>query len=117
MRSLYVGDLSYVPRVRTCTTPLFYLVTFSGVHWGCVELYMLHFLTGIIDSSTTLMVVTSETYNAFRDYFPSHYCNVQGICPTSAAREILSHPHFRYLVPGKVVSRSCELAAADAFDT
>lgn len=90
---LYSGSLTYVPLLRT-STPLFYLVSITGSTVGGKSVDLPHFSSGIVDSGTTLVVVSEKTYKALRDFFFAHYCNVPGLCPHSVSRQIIQHPYF-----------------------
>lgn len=90
---LYEGSLSYVPLERS-SRMLFYLVSVSKALVGGNAVDLPYFSSAIIDSGTTLIVISHPTYSALRDYFQSHYCNVPGLCPDGQSRQLVPHPYF-----------------------
>lgn len=91
--NLFAGSLQYVP-LEHSSRPLFYLVSITGTSVGGKSVNLPHFSSAIVDSGTTLLIVSTTTYHALRDYFFAHYCDVPGLCPTSTDRQIIEHPYF-----------------------
>lgn len=91
--TLYEGELSYVS-MRNYSYMMFYMVGISGTSIGGKNVHLPHFSNGIVDSGTTLLIVSQRTYDALRVYFQSNYCNVPGLCPQSDSREIVPHPYY-----------------------
>lgn len=90
---LYTGSLQYVP-LQDSSRRQFYLVSIINSSVGGKPVDLPHFSSAIVDSGTTLVIVSETTYNALRDYFFAHYCNVPALCPTSETRQIVQHPYF-----------------------
>ncbi|PXF47520.1 Cathepsin D [Gracilariopsis chorda] len=76
---LYRGHLQYVP-IAHGGVKLFYGVRLQGVKIGGKTVKLPYFTSGIVDSGTTVLVVTKATYKALRTYFQSNYCHVRGLC-------------------------------------
>lgn len=99
----YQGDLKYVPFSKTFNH-LFYKIDISGWSIDGVKVALPMISNGIVDSGTTLLVVSTKTYDALKSFFQSHYCNVPGLCPSSHQlnpREqqrqklsIIQHPYY-----------------------
>lgn len=91
---LFEGNLSYVP-LATQSRELFYLVDVKSTSIGGKEVDLPFLKNAIIDSGTTLLIVSKTTYAALRDYFTTHYCHVRGLC-TSKSREVIRNPYYPY---------------------
>lgn len=110
--TLYVGSLSYVPFSRTFQS-LFYKVDIEHVSIGGVQVSLPALSNGIVDSGTTLLVISETTYEALKKYFQTHYCHVPGLCAVDDTREtiplsqsskqrqqqlrnvdVIAHPHY-----------------------
>lgn len=94
--NLYEGSLSYVPLIRT-SFMMFYMVKLAGASVGGESVDLPYFTSAIIDSGTTLLVISQKTYNALRDFFQTHYCNVPSLCPGDKSRKIVPHPHYPHV--------------------
>ncbi|KAI0567223.1 aspartyl protease [Gracilaria domingensis] len=81
--NLYKGQLQYVPMVHQ-GIKLFYGVNIQGMNVNGERLILPSFSKGIVDSGTTVLVVTTSTYGKLRSYFQSNFCNVPGLCPGKA---------------------------------
>lgn len=77
---LYRGQLQYVPMAHG-GMKLFYGVRLRGATVGGNAVHLPNFSSGIVDSGTTVLVVTRATYKALQTYFQSNYCHVPGLCP------------------------------------
>lgn len=93
--NLYHGELKYVPLVKTYV-PMFYLINLVSTKIGGNEVKLPYFKNAIVDSGTTLIVVSMTTYKALRKYFMTHYCNVPGLCVNDKSRSVVRHPHPPY---------------------
>lgn len=50
-------------------------VTVSGT-----QIDLPYFKTAVVDSGTTLIIVSLDSFLALKRYFQAHYCNVSGLC-------------------------------------
>lgn len=76
----YVGDLKYVPMTKG-RRKMFYDVNIRGVEIGGNSVRVPKFTSGIVDSGTTVLVVTNSAYLSLKAYFQSNYCHVPLLCP------------------------------------
>lgn len=76
---LYSGSLTYIPIFQTAV-PMFYRIKLSGMSVNGVDANLPSFSVGIVDSGTTLLVITTSAYSALRSYFFKNFCNVPGLC-------------------------------------
>ncbi|CAN8074691.1 unnamed protein product [Agarophyton chilense] len=83
--NLYEGDLQYVPMAHQ-GIKLFYGIRIHGMKINSDELNLPSFSKGIVDSGTTVLVVTTSAYGKIRSYFQSNFCNVPGLCSGGYSR-------------------------------
>lgn len=103
---LYEGELTYVP-FSSSFHSLFYKVDINSWSIAGNPVNLPVISNGIVDSGTTLLVVSEKTYYALQQYFFSVYCNVPGLCPPSVRTpsppgRILKHPYYFKLYPKQV---------------
>jgi len=61
---------------------------------GTTQLSVPHFSHGIVDSGTTLLVVSTPTYAALKKHFQRHHCAVPGLCPKTSTEKTWFSPKF-----------------------
>lgn len=81
----YEGELQYVP-MKHKGTPMYYDVAVKGVTIGGKQLAISEFTDAIVDSGTTVLVMTPKAYNDVQRFFQANYCQVPGLCPQSTQR-------------------------------
>lgn len=87
----YKGELQYVP-MSTSRQKMFYDVSIQGVEIGGTSVHIPKFSSGIVDSGTTVLVVTTSAYDALKKFFQSNYCDVPLLCPPSSTARIEERP-------------------------
>ncbi|GJQ11430.1 hypothetical protein GpartN1_g3221.t1 [Galdieria partita] len=75
----YDGTLQYSPLINT-DDPDFYEVECEEVTVSGTRIDLPHFKTAVVDSGTTLIIVSLDSFLALKRYFQAHYCNVSGLC-------------------------------------
>lgn len=91
---MYEAPLQYAPLLQSYV-PMFYLVALKGATIGGEKVDLPHFTNTIIDSGTTLVIISNPTYDALKEYFSTNYCNVPGLCVDKPhTKEIIRHPHY-----------------------
>lgn len=79
---LATSDVSYVP-LALSDPPTFYTMNVSSeLSIGKGKLSIPDMKAGILDSGTTLIVVSSKTFTLIRDHLLNNYCDVPGLCHT-----------------------------------
>lgn len=74
------AELEWVPMLRTIPKS-FYSIALPGVvQVDGVPLPLPNFRTAIVDSGTTLTVLSRDTYDALLAYLRAHFCHVPGLC-------------------------------------
>lgn len=76
---LYDGALQYSPLINT-NEPEFYEVECEKVTVSGTQIDLPYFKTAVVDSGTTLIIVSLDSFLALKRYFQAHYCNVSGLC-------------------------------------
>ena len=103
-REHYEGELQYVP-MRHKGNPLYYDVAVEAVKIDGVNIKVKTFSNAIVDSGTTLLIMTAKAYKAFRRYFQSNYCHVPGLCPG----KVVVPPSHIIRVPGSIAHERARL--------
>lgn len=117
--NFYHGKLAYVPLASRFH--LFYDISLTGVEIGGRTVDIPYFNHAIVDSGTTVMVVTNRAFKALKHHFQSNYCNVPGLCvhqPSSLTQQqSTSNVLPRHLVSGHTtLSNSSTRVSASWFD-
>eukprot|EP00871_Galdieria_phlegrea_P004291 jgi/Galph1/4863/GphlegSOOS_G3581.1 len=76
---LYDGELQYSPLMNQ-DDPEFYEVECESVSVSGAPVDLPYFRTAVVDSGTTLIIVSLDSFLALKRYFQAHYCNVSGLC-------------------------------------
>ncbi|EME31867.1 aspartyl protease [Galdieria sulphuraria] len=76
---LYDGTLEYSPLINA-NEPEFYEVECEEVTVSGTNVDLPHFKTAVVDSGTTLIILSLDSFLALKRYFQAHYCNVSGLC-------------------------------------
>ena len=76
----YEGELEYVAMGNQ---KLFYDVDIDGFQVNGKSVDLPRFNNGIVDSGTTVLVVTTSAYLALKRHFQSKYCDIPALCPQS----------------------------------
>lgn len=79
----YERKLQYVP-LSHGSVKHFYRVDVKGISIGGKRVDVPNFTDAIVDSGTTVLVLAPSAYNAIKEYFQAHYCQVPGLCPSSS---------------------------------
>lgn len=85
----YEGELQYVPMIHG-SGKHFYDVTIEEVHIGGEKVKVPSFADAIVDSGTTVLVMTPKAYNAIKKYFQDNYCDVPGLCVNESGKQVTS---------------------------
>lgn len=83
----YHGKLEYVP-MGNRGTKQFYDVDIKGLLVGGKKVKVPQLTSGIVDSGTTVLVVTVAAYKAIKKHFQTHYCEVPGLCPPKTEGDV-----------------------------
>ena len=75
----YEGDLQYVPMVHSGAKK-FYSVNVKHVLVGGEKISLPDLGSAVIDSGTTLIVLSRESYDTLKSHFQANYCDVPGLC-------------------------------------
>lgn len=86
--SEYQGSLKYTPMVER-EYKAFYEVKVDRVLFNGEQKSIPNMRGGIVDSGTTLLVVSGPTFLELKHYFQSNFCDVPGICPPRSWRRTL----------------------------
>lgn len=76
----YHGKLEYVP-MGNRGVKQFYDVDIKGLLVGGKKVKVPQLSSGIVDSGTTVLVVTVAAYRAIKKHFQTNFCSVPGLCP------------------------------------
>lgn len=75
--------ISYVP-LALSTPPTFYTMNVSSeVTLGTRKLLVPTLKAGILDSGTTLVVISQDVFQLLLNHLTKYYCNVPGLCKTA----------------------------------
>eukprot|EP00871_Galdieria_phlegrea_P001445 jgi/Galph1/2300/GphlegSOOS_G975.1 len=78
--SMAASDIQFVP-MKLSSPPTYYSVSLGGSIQVADEILALpEFDIGIVDSGTTLLVMSDAAFNKLRSHFQSNYCAVPGLC-------------------------------------
>lgn len=85
----YEGELQYVPMIGKAVKQ-FYDVEINHVRIGGEKVTIPTFSDAIVDSGTTVLVITSKAYLAIKAHFQDKYCHVPGLCVDVKGRQVAS---------------------------
>lgn len=78
--SLIVEDIKWVP-LHLASPPSYYTVSIAGnIKVGDKELPLSKLKKAIVDSGTTLIVLSKSSFKKLADHFKKNYCHVHGLC-------------------------------------
>ncbi|GJQ14316.1 hypothetical protein GpartN1_g6919.t1 [Galdieria partita] len=78
--NMAASDITFVPMILS-SPPTFYAVSLGGsIQVDNEELNLDGFDKGIVDSGTTLLVISEQAFIQLKTYLQSHYCQVPGLC-------------------------------------
>lgn len=83
----YEGELQYVPMIHG-TVKHFYDIAIKEVRIGGEKVKVPSFSDAIVDSGTTVMVITPNAYNAIKAHFQDNYCDVPGLCVSKSGKQV-----------------------------
>lgn len=83
----YEGQLQYVPLIGR-SVKQFYDVAINHVKIGDHKVSIPSFSDAIVDSGTTVLVITESAYNAIKSHFQTNYCHVPGLCTDGRGRQV-----------------------------
>ncbi|GJD05795.1 Cathepsin E [Galdieria sulphuraria] len=101
--NMAASNISFVPMILS-SPPTFYAVSLGGsIRVDNEELSLDGFDKGIVDSGTTLLVISEQAFIQLKNYLQTHYCQVPGLCDyqhswfDSASCVILEESHLQHL--------------------
>lgn len=59
---------------------MFSLKECEGVSVSGTQVDLPHFRRTVVDSGTTLIIVSLDSFLSLKRYFQAHYCSVSGLC-------------------------------------
>jgi len=78
--SMAASEITFVPMTLS-SPPTFYAVSLGGsIGVDNEELKLDGFDKGVVDSGSTLFVLSDQAFLQLKSYFQSHYCQVPGLC-------------------------------------
>ncbi|EME27790.1 aspartyl protease [Galdieria sulphuraria] len=101
--NMAASNITFVPMILS-SPPTFYAVSLGGsIRVDNEELSLDGFDKGIVDSGTTLLVISEQAFIQLKNYLQTHYCQVPGLCDyqhswfDSASCVILEESHLQHL--------------------
>jgi len=78
--SINATDITYVP-LNLANPPTYYRVNLGGsIVVNASKLALPEFDVGIVDSGTTLLVLTPNSFKTLKNYMETNYCHIRGLC-------------------------------------